>query len=333
MVFVTGATGFLGSYLAKSLVKNGTKVRALKRSTSTFELLGEYAKHIEWVEGDLMDVSCLETALSGIDKIYNCAGAVLFKRTNKRDIAVNAEGCTNLFNAALYTGVKKVVHVSSTIVLGMPIAGKTIDENQYPAQTKSSSSYFQSKRAGELEAWRANAEGLKVVVVNPAGILGAGKWNHEPMNAFKEVYKGLDFYTTGSNGFIDVRDTAEVMIQLMESEINGERFILMSENVTIQQLLFLIADELKMRRPRLKVTHMLGEIAWRYEAIRSLLTQTDLRFSADEMRIARVPFNYSNTKISTAINYPFRTVAQSVHDTAVCFLESQKKGMDYAVFE
>src|SRR5580704_6923650 len=136
MIFITGATGFLGSYLAKYLLKKGEKIRALRRSTSNFDLLGEYAKEIEWVTGDLLDIPSLEIALDGAEKIFHCAG-VFSPVRSKQEIAMatNAEGSANLFNIALSRKVKKVVHVSSTIALGFPLNGEVIDENYYSPAT------------------------------------------------------------------------------------------------------------------------------------------------------------------------------------------------------
>jgi len=106
MIFVTGATGFLGSYLVKDLIRKGEKIRALKRKTSGFKLLGDYVHQIEWVEGDLLDVSTLVVALDGVEKIFHCAGAVATAATSGKDIAVNVEGTANLFNIALDKKVK-----------------------------------------------------------------------------------------------------------------------------------------------------------------------------------------------------------------------------------
>src|SRR5579871_1020888 len=124
MIFITGATGFLGSYLAKYLIKKGEKVRALKRNTSSFNLLGDYANDIEWVEGDLLDISSLENALDGIEKIYHCAGVFASSQnTSQHNIDTNAGGSANLFNVALQKKVRKVIHVSSTIAMGFPLNG------------------------------------------------------------------------------------------------------------------------------------------------------------------------------------------------------------------
>ena len=333
MILVTGATGFLGSYLAKDLVRKGKKVRALKRAGSRFDLLGEYAKDIEWVEADLLDVTSLEIALDGIEQVYHCAGVFSPSHSLRENaMLTNAEGTANLFNIALDKKVEKVLHVSSTIALGLPLNGATIDENYYSPADKLQFDYFKGKRYAELEAWRANAEGLDVVIVNPGGIIGAGYWNHQPLNTIPLVYNGLNFYTEGSNGFIDVRDATEVMIQLMEGDTNGERFILTSENVLLKDFLNLIADALKVERPKYKVSKPLSALAWRYEYMRALATNTARNFTADDMRIARIAFNYSNAKVIQATGHKFRTVAQSINETAQVFLESKSKGADFGVF-
>jgi dihydroflavonol-4-reductase len=330
MIFITGATGFLGSYLAKNLIAGGEKVRALKRSQSGFELLGDYAKQIEWVEGDLLDNSSIESALNGVEKIYHCAG--ILTASQNQAMLVNTRGTANLFNSALYMQVKKVVHVSSTMALGLPVNNAIIDENYYATTAKPGSDYFESKRFGELEAWRAQAEGLQVVVVNPAAIIGGGYWSHGPLTAFEAVKKGLKFYPPGSNGFIDVRDAAEAMIYLMESETDGERFILTAGNLSLKQYLFLIADAMQKPKPVYEVNRFTAGLAGRYEGLLAFLQGREPGFTKEDMNIARIPFNYNNEKITRTTGLKFRTMEQMVADTAACFLESKNKGLDYGVF-
>jgi dihydroflavonol-4-reductase len=334
MNFVTGATGFLGSYLVKNLIRRGEKVRGLTH-TSNFDLLGEYANGMEWVKGDLLDISSLETGMEGADKVYHCAAVVSSLPSERSALKrTNVEGTSNLFNVALASeSVKKVVHVSSIAALGLPLAGQMIDENYYAPVSRLKYDYFISKRYAEMEAWRAHAEGLDVVIVNPSGILGAGRWHHEPLNAFPTVDNGLSFYMEGSNGFIDVRDTAEIMIRLMESDISGERFILSSENIGLKDFLFMIADELKVNRPRYKVNGMMSELAWRMESMRAGIQGIAPDFTRDDVRIARTCFSYSNAKIVKATGFKFKPVAESIADAALSFLQSKKSGLDFATYD
>jgi dihydroflavonol-4-reductase len=333
MILVTGATGFLGSYLAKGLIRKGEKVRAFKRAQSRFDLLGDYAQQIEWVEADLLDITSIEAAVDGIEKIYHCAG-VFSPTHSERENAMltHAEGTANLFNIALDKKVKKVLHVSSTIALGLPLNGATIDENYYSPADKLRFDYFKGKRFAELEAWRTNAEGLNVVIVNPGGLFGAGYWDHQPLNMFPLVYNGLKFYTEGSNGFLDVRDASEVMIRLMEADTNGERFILISENILLKDLLDKIAAALKVERPKYKVSKALSALAWRYEYARSLVMNKAPNFTADDMRIARIAFNYSNAKVINTSGYKFRPLSQTIAETAQAFMDSKSKGTDFGTF-
>jgi hypothetical protein len=123
------------------------------------------------------------------------------------------------------------------------------------------------------------------------------------------------------------------MVKLMNSNISGERFILVSENVAMKDFLGMIADELKVKRPRFELSNVMGEIGWRFEKLRSLVANTEARFTKTDMRIARIPFHYNNSKIIQATGYSFRPVAQSIQETTKVFLDSKMKGMPYGTFE
>jgi nucleoside-diphosphate-sugar epimerase len=114
LIFVTGGTGFLGMHLLRELVKRGEKVRAIKRSMSKSFLEEEFAKQIEWVEGDVLHVPALEDAMSDCEKVYHCAAVVSFlPEDHERIMKVNVEGTANVVNVALEKKIKKLVHISS----------------------------------------------------------------------------------------------------------------------------------------------------------------------------------------------------------------------------
>src|SRR5689334_19321721 len=132
MNFVTGATGFLGSYLVKNLLRRGEKIRALKRTTSNFDLLGDDAHKVEWVDGDLLDITSIEAALDGTAHVYHCAGYYSSKTSEQEKITqTNVTGTANLLNVALEKKVGKFIHVSSVAALGLPRQGKMMDENYH----------------------------------------------------------------------------------------------------------------------------------------------------------------------------------------------------------
>lgn len=107
----------------------------------------------------------------------------------------------------------------------------------------------------------------------------------------------MSFYTEGANGFIDVRDLSALMIQLMNNETSGERFIAVAESLSLKDFLSLIADSLNKPQPKIKVNKWMSEIAWRIEALRAWLTRSKPDYSRDDLRVARIPFYYNNQKV------------------------------------
>ena len=123
-IFITGATGLLGACLAKQLVKQGNKIKALYRKEIPFN-----DGNIEWIQGDIFDIILLEEILPGVEQVYHCAGKVSFNPKEKREIfKTNVEGTANIVNACLNTGVQKLLHVSSVSALGRIRQSATINE-------------------------------------------------------------------------------------------------------------------------------------------------------------------------------------------------------------
>lgn len=333
MNLITGATGLLGSYLAKLLLSKGEKVRAIRRKTSDLSLLGNYASQIEWIEGDVLDIASLDEAMTGVTHVYHCAAVISFIPSEiDYMLKVNIEGTGNVMNAALVAGVKKVVHVSSVAGFGLPANGKIIDEKYSDPNINKRFWYYRSKHFGEREVWRANAEGLDVVIVCPGTILGAGWWNAEPNSLFKEIYNGLKFYTTSTNGFVDVRDVVECCHGLMQSEMVNDKFIISSENISFKNVIWQMADELKVKRPRLVAGKFLRAVAWRMEAMKSFFSKQRPLITKESAEIASLDFTYNNEKIKRALNYNFRPVRDTIAETAKAFLKSQQEGKNYGVF-
>ncbi|MBL0308886.1 MAG: NAD-dependent epimerase/dehydratase family protein [Bacteroidetes bacterium] len=333
MILVTGATGFLGSYLTKLLLQKGGKVRTLKRPTSDLSLLGEFAQQIEWIEGNVLDISSLQLAMKDVEKVYHCAAIISFiPSETDYMMQVNIEGTANVMDVARDTGVKKVVHVSSIAAFGVAPAGKIMDENFSDPNISKCFAYYRSKQYGEREAWRAEAEGMNVVIACPATILGAGWWEEEPNSLFKTVYEGLKFYVASNMGFVDVRDVAECLYRLMEGNFSGEKFILSAENLSFREIIGQMADEMKVKRPSLEAGRFLLSLAWRAEVLKSFFTGSRPVVTRDSAGIAFESFSYSNEKIKAALNYEFLPVRETIAETARVFLKSIKEGKDYGTF-
>ncbi len=333
MILVTGANGLLGSYLVKMLLQKGEKVRGLKRKNSDLSLLGDYASKVEWVEGDVTDIFSIEEAMVGIQKVYHCAAMISFVPEDiDQMMLVNVEGTANVVNAALDAGVEKLLHVSSVAAFGRPKPEKIIDEQIEIKDSKDNFHYYRSKFYGEREVWRAHAEGLNVVIINPSTILGGGFWQLPPNHIFKQIQEGLPFYTEGVNGFVDVRDVAEVALKLMESTISGEKFIVSAGNLSFKELMTSIADALGVSRPKYKAGKLLGGIAWRAEWLKAFFTKQKPMITRETVEMAQNDFYYSNEKIINALSYSFRPIPVIVKDTAALLQKSKQEKKPFGVY-
>ncbi|MEY4278400.1 MAG: hypothetical protein RL377_404, partial [Bacteroidota bacterium] len=229
MIFVTGASGLVGSHLIQSLVQKGLNVRALYRNNIP---VFKHAEKVNWIKGDILDVSSLEEALQGVTQVYHCAAIVAF--TPKQAAAMlhaNVEGTANVVNACIAHQVQKLVYVSSVAALGRIREDGAVNETMNWTTETSNSVYGKSKYLAEMEVWRGMGEGLNVAIVNPVIILGAGDWNKGSSEIFKSAYDEFPWYTQGVSGFVDVLDVVDAMQLLMQSEVQGQRYIISGANL------------------------------------------------------------------------------------------------------
>ena len=317
MILVTGATGFLGSELVRQLLQNGQKVRALKRDSSKIPRILKDQDAIEWVNADLLDYYSLEDAVQGIDKVYHCAALISFDPGNKkRMLKVNVEGTVNLLNVCVANNIEKFLHVSSVAAVGDSKKGELITEKHHWELGAGQSSYSISKYESEMEVFRAAAEGLKTVIVNPAIIIGKEAGSEGSGQIFETINRGLSYYPDGSFGYVDVSDVASAMIALMESNISNERFIVSAENWTYRDLFTEIATKLGKQPPKIAVQPWMLEFARLGAGIITLLTGKRYGLTKDTVRTAFKKQNYSNEKIKKALNLEFKSVKDSI--SAIC---------------
>jgi nucleoside-diphosphate-sugar epimerase len=333
MILVTGANGLLGSYLVKELIGRGERVRGLRRTTSSLSLLGDYADQVEWVEGDVRDIFSLEEAMKGVSKVYHVAALISMQPGDLNQmLSVNAEGTANVVNAALGSDIEKLLYVSSVAAFGRPErAVKMIDENYDVKDSKDNFAYFKSKLYAERELWRGIAEGLNAVIINPSTIFGAGFWDIPPNGLFEQVYRGLPFYTTGVNGFVDVRDVVEIAIRLMDSDISGEKFIVSSENLSFRDVMWMAADAMHTKRPYIKTAKILGEIAWRMESFKGLFGKPSVLITKDSVTLGQNDFYYSNDKVRKALDFTFRPVKETISEVAAAYLKSKEEKKEFGL--
>ena len=314
MILVTGGSGLLGSELIKQLLLTNTPVRAIYNKTP----LPDFDSNlVQQFQCNILDVIGLEEAMKDVDRVYHCAGIVSFDPSRKRELfKVNIEGTANVVNAALDTGVKKMVHVSSVAAMGRIRENEPVNEAMNWTEETSNSRYGQSKYLAELEVWRGIGEGLNAVMVNPTVILGGGDWNAGSSQIFKNAYDEFPWYTDGVTGFVDTRDLAKAMIALMESDISSERFIISAENRTYQDVLNLIADAFGKRQPYKKVSPFMAKVVWRLEAIKSRFTGKKPLITKETTGTAMAKVYFENSKLLKHLPaFSYRSIEETIADT------------------
>ncbi len=332
MILLTGGTGLVGSHLLYELTIEGKKVRALKRKGSRIDIAEkifewynperyqDQFKLIEWVDGDLSDIFSLRDALQGVKHVYHCAAVVSFVPSERpKMLKINIDGTANLVNACLMENVEKLCHCSSISALGRPDRGTWVDESLIWKTSRKNSYYSISKFGAEREVWRGSEEGLKVVIVNPSVIIGPGDPYRSSARLFTTVKDGLRFYSSGSTGFVDARDVAKAMQVLTESDINDERYILNSENISYKELFEIFARHAKVKPPFFRAGRTLSEIAWRLEKLRSLVTGSNPLITKETARSANSRYQFSNEKISSELGRKFYTVEEAAENTGGFF--------------
>lgn len=322
MVFVTGATGILGRVIVLELLKKGKKVRAAKRPASnvnevrhsyTFytENPDDFFNKIEWVNVDFDDIHSLQDALRGVDEVYHCAAKVGFNpKDDKEMYHTNVKGTENLLFACEGSEVKKFLHVSSIAVLDLFNEKGELDESSDFNPKEEHSAYAISKHLSEMEVWRASAEGLNTVIINPGMIIGSGNWGQSSGDIFPTFEKN-GFTFSGGTSYADVRDVAKISIELMEKNIFGERFIIISENEKYAELAKQIRPKLGLKEAKVLTKFQLNAgrwanilFGWLIPPLR-MITKTNIE-AISSLNII------SNQKIKDRIDYQFIPVSESI---------------------
>lgn len=316
-VFITGGTGFLGSYIIKELIEKGYLVKALCRSTKVPAYMSASVfEKAEWVEGDILDVVILGEAMQGVDAVIHAAAQVSFNSSERQKMyKTNIEGTANVVNAAIENNIPRFVHISSVAAVGRTVQGEIVTEEKKWDENSRHTHYARSKYAAEIEAWRGIGEGLNMVIVNPSTIIGYGDWNTSSCAIFKNVYNEFPWYSNGINGFVDVADAARAIVLLMESSVNNERFILNGDNWSFRKLFNSIATAFGKKQPWRQATPFLGELAWRIEKLKSLITGKKPLLTKETAQLAHSKTNFSNSKILKALpGFSFTPLEQSIEN-------------------
>jgi dihydroflavonol-4-reductase len=255
LTLVTGAAGFLGSHVARQLVARSENVRVLMRASSSNRAISDLS--LEYVTGDLRDAASLERAMAGVQRVFHVAADYRLWAKNPQDIYdSNVGGTKNLLSAAKSAGVEQLIYTSTvaTIAVDRPELPNELTDSKLDEMV---GHYKRSKWMAEQEVLQAAQAGLPAIVAMPT--TPVGPWDWKPTPTGKIVLDFLNgkmpgYVETGLN-FLGVEDCAAGHLLVAESGKIGERYLLGGENLTLKQLLDMLAKITGLAAPTMKIPH------------------------------------------------------------------------------
>jgi dihydroflavonol-4-reductase len=326
---VTGATGFVGSAVARRLLAAGHQVRALVRATSDRRNLEGLP--VEIALGDLTDTDSLRAALYGCRVLFHVAADYrLWVRDPRAMHAANVDGTVALMRAALEGQVEQIVYTSSVATLGLTRDSTPADEDTPVVLDDMIGPYKRSKFLAEREVRRlVDTEGLPAVIVNPSTPVGPGDAKPTPTGRMLvDAARGRvpAFVDTGLN-VVHVDDVAEGHRLALERGRAGARYILGGENLTLQEILTQIATLTGHAPPRLRLPRVaLYPLAYAAQAWARLSRRGTPLVTVDELRMARKRMFFSSARAERELGYRARPAAQALEDAVQWYREHDYLG-------
>ena len=324
-VLVTGAAGFVGSHVVRKLAARGQRVRALVRRGSDLRALEGLP--VEQVTGDLRDPSSLRAAVSGCRQVYHVAADYrLWARHPQELYASNVTGTVNLLTAARDAGAERIVYTSTVGALGYlarPPGGHPATEDTPVSLEMMIGHYKRSKFLAEQEVHRLVREGSPVIIVNPSTPVGS--WDHKPTSTGQMI---VDFLNGGMSGYvdtglnlIDVEDVAEGHLLAMERGRVGERYILGYRNLTLADILRILAKVSGRPAPHRKVPWAVAYMAGCVSTGLAWLTNRPPAIPLDGVRMARHYMFFDASKAVRELGLPQHPVEEALSKAVVWFRE------------
>ncbi len=305
LAFVTGATGFLGSHVARVLSQQGADLRLLVRPTSNLRNL-EGLK-AETATGDLRDPASLEKAMAGCDTVFHVAADYrLWVRDPNEMYRSNVDGTRALLEAARKNGVQRVVYTSSVATIGFRSDGTPADEDSPVSLADMIGHYKRSKFMAEQVALEAGRSGMHVVTVNPTTPIGEQDVKPTPTGRIVVDFlkrKFPAYVETGLN-LVDVRECARGHVAALEKGEAGHRYILGGEDLTLKQILDKLGQITGLPSPSIKLPYIFAFAAGVVdEAVTGLLLRREPRATIDTVRMGKKKMFASSAKAERELGW------------------------------
>jgi dihydroflavonol-4-reductase len=305
LAFVTGATGFLGSHVARVLAEQGARLRLLVRSTSDLRNVADL--NAEKVVGDLRDPASIEKALAGCDALFHVAADYrLWVRDPEEMYRSNVEGTRGLIEAARKQGVRRIVYTSSVATMGFGSNGTLADENSPVSLADMIGPYKRSKFMAEQVAFEAARAGVDVVVVNPTTPIGERDLKPTPTGRIVVDFlkKKFPAYVDTGLNLVDATECARGHVQAFEKGRAGERYILGGENLTLKQILDRLARITGLPSPTVKLPYVFALAAGVVdETVTGRILGKEPRATIDAVRMGRKKMFVTSAKAEQELGW------------------------------
>ncbi len=305
LAFVTGATGFLGSHVARVLAEQGAGLRLLVRSSS--DLRNIEGVNADRVSGDLRDAQSIEKAMSGCDVVFHVAADYrLWAPDSDQMYRSNVEGTRATLNAARKNRVRRVVYTSSVATMGFTADGNSADENSPVSLENMIGNYKRSKYMAEEIAISEGRNGLDVVIVNPSTPVGERDIKPTPtgriiLDFLKKKFPA--YVDTGLN-LVDATQCARGHVAALEKGRSGERYILGGENLTLKQILDKLAAITGLPSPTIKVPYFVALATGVVdEIVTGRIRGREPRATIDAVRMGRKKMFVSSAKAERELGW------------------------------
>ncbi len=313
MIAVTGANGLLGSFIVRKLIKENASFVAIKRSDSDTSLLDDIGDQIRWRNADILNPLLLDEAFEGCTHVIHAAATVSFNpHKAKLLMEINARGTRNVVDVCILKNIKRLIHISSVAGLGTQKDQTIINEENKWIDNPLNNAYDESKYFSELEIFRGQEEGLSTVILNPSFILAPTDWNRSSARLFKYIWKKNFFYIDGFLNYVDVRDVSSIVYQLLDSNLQGQRFIVSAGNISIKEIFEKIALQFNSQPPSLKIPKNIALVIAKLEALRSWFTGSEPVITRETALKGGSSFLYSNQKIRNILNFDFQPIDKTI---------------------
>ncbi len=323
-ILVTGATGFIGSHITRKLLQRGERVKILLRKSSKTSNIEDM--DVERVYGDVMDMNSVNEALKGCDTLYHTAGVASFRKEDYQKMEeINVKGTSNILNAALNAGIKKVVHTSSVAAIGVDShRGIANEETEYSLDYLGVK-YLDTKHRGEQIALELAKQGLPLVVVNPATVIGTGDIYLSSTAFILWFYKKkFPGYMDGTLNMVDVEDVAEGHILAAEKGKVGERYILGNQNFTLLELFNLLEEVTGVPKPKMKIPYFMALISGYFvERILGMSFPNYSTMDLDSVKLSKLKWHFDCSKAKEELGYSPSDIKESIRKTVGWFKENE----------